>query len=453
MSRTAVALCVLLLLAVEPIHAGSVVVTEVMANPNEAQGGQKAGEFVELFNPGDEPVDLKGWQIADRDAKDVLVPFVATDSAELAPHSFAVILDPDYDNQYAIPDGTLRLKPTNASIGNGLSTTDPIRLFDANGTLQDTFTPPTAARSGVSFERINIWAADAPENWQLSTDATGTTIGRETSPPKPKPSAQPQPPAAGIVVVNEIMFRPKTDAPEWVELHNGGDVPVLMQGWTISDARNLPVEIPSAVFPAKAYILLTRSADELRTAHPNLPLDTVVLEIALPTLNDTGDTVAVNAGDSTSIDTMTYGSLDVTPGQSLERREPGDDSARLDNWRLSVSQAGSTPGLENSVRHDTGERPVLDASPNPFDPSHGALAIRYEAPISSTVTLRIFNSAGVLVRVLASESPYSGRQSMEWNGKNDAGESVPTGIYIIQLLAVSENRPRAAALAIVVSEP
>ncbi|GIX07762.1 MAG: hypothetical protein KatS3mg115_2165 [Candidatus Poribacteria bacterium] len=71
-------------------------ITEVMANPTAAQGGQKGGEFVELFNLGEEPVDLAGWKIADRDAEDLLLPFFEGDPTVLAPQAFAVVLDPDF---------------------------------------------------------------------------------------------------------------------------------------------------------------------------------------------------------------------------------------------------------------------------------------------------------------------------------------------------------------------
>jgi hypothetical protein len=429
-------------------------ITEVLSNPTEAQGGQKAGEFVEVFNAGDTPVDLKGWSVADRDARDALLPFRANGSTLLPPRSFGLILDADYKDGFDIPPETTLFKPENAAIGNGLSTTDVVRLLDGSGTLVDTFTPPSAARSGVSFERVNVDAPDSPENWQHSTDLSGATPGRPSSPPRDRP---PPPPAAdvrtGVVVINEVLFRPKPDAPEWVEVFNRADVPVAANGWTLSDARDKPVEIPHGVVPAQGYAILTPNAEDFRTAHPETPPETVVLEASLPILNDDGDTLTLRAADGTVLDRIEYTQTGAEPGQSLERRDPAQDSARLANWVRSVHLQGSTPGAENSVRHDPGPRSLLEASPNPFDPQAGPVRLRFEAPLSARVTLRVFDSAGRLVRVLLDDAPHGGRQTVEWDGKGEDTVIVRAGVYIAQLLAVGDGRPRAAAVAIVVGEP
>ena len=47
--------------AAEIVTSYSIVITEVMAAPKSAS----TGEFVELYNAGDEPVDLKGWILGD----------------------------------------------------------------------------------------------------------------------------------------------------------------------------------------------------------------------------------------------------------------------------------------------------------------------------------------------------------------------------------------------------
>lgn len=425
-----------------------------MANPNESQGGQRAGEYIELYNASGDLVDLTGWAIADRDAKDLLLPFEAEGSLFLEPGAFALVLDPDFKNEYTLPPETIRLKPANSAIGNGLSTTDPIRLFNAEGLLVDTFTPPTSARSGISFERVDPRKSDEPENWQFCTDPSGGTPGRPNSPPPlKKPSNTAQLNLKGLIVINEVLFRPGSDAPEWVELYNRLDEPVRMQGWKISDARSAPIVIPEGVLPPQGYVILTRNAEDLRNTSPQLPEGTFILELTLPTLNDDGDTVTLYAPDGTPLDQVTYGKLDAEPGQSLERRFPEAPSERAENWFLSVSPTGSTPGAENSVRQETREHPLLDASPNPFDPKQGPTHLRYEAPLTAKVTLRIFNSAGMLVRVLKDNDPHGGRQTASWDGQDDKGEKLPPGIYIAQLLTVADGKARAAAVAVVIAEP
>lgn len=73
--------------------------------------------------------------------------------------------------------------------------------------------------------------------------------------------------------------------------------------------------------------------------------------------------------------------------------------------------------------------------PNPFNPS---TTIRFGVPAHVTegaaVQVRIYNTLGELVRTLVDEKMFPGQYAVEWNGKNDRGETVATGIYIYQLV-------------------
>jgi hypothetical protein len=76
--------------------------------------------------------------------------------------------------------------------------------------------------------------------------------------------------------------------------------------------------------------------------------------------------------------------------------------------------------------------------PNPFNPS---TAISYEVPEQSNVSVSIYNIAGVLVRTLSSHSQYAaGKYSRRWNGTNDEGTSVASGIYLVRMSAESFAR-------------
>jgi hypothetical protein len=74
--------------------------------------------------------------------------------------------------------------------------------------------------------------------------------------------------------------------------------------------------------------------------------------------------------------------------------------------------------------------------PNPFNPS---TTIRFGVPANvaegAAVQVRIYNTLGELVRTLVNEKLFPGQYAVEWNGKNDRGETVATGIYIYQLVA------------------
>ncbi|MBN2009889.1 T9SS type A sorting domain-containing protein [candidate division KSB1 bacterium] len=70
--------------------------------------------------------------------------------------------------------------------------------------------------------------------------------------------------------------------------------------------------------------------------------------------------------------------------------------------------------------------------PNPFNPT---TFIRFDLPASSFVSLNIFNMQGQLVRKLVNETKAPDTYTIQWNGLNEAGERVPSGIYIYTLNA------------------
>jgi hypothetical protein len=74
--------------------------------------------------------------------------------------------------------------------------------------------------------------------------------------------------------------------------------------------------------------------------------------------------------------------------------------------------------------------------PNPFNPSTN---IRFDIPERLSdgvrVQLRIYNVLGEIVRTLVDETRFAGRHVAQWDGRDERGEVVATGIYIYQFVA------------------
>jgi len=70
--------------------------------------------------------------------------------------------------------------------------------------------------------------------------------------------------------------------------------------------------------------------------------------------------------------------------------------------------------------------------PNPFNPS---TTITYSVPKTSRVELSIYNMAGQKVRTLVNSTQAASFYKVVWNGKNDSGQSVASGMYFYKLVA------------------
>ncbi len=73
---------------------------------------------------------------------------------------------------------------------------------------------------------------------------------------------------------------------------------------------------------------------------------------------------------------------------------------------------------------------LLQNYPNPFNLQ---TTIRYELPVRAKITLIIYDVLGRKIRTLVKENQSAGNHAMIWDGKNDLGNQVSTGIYFYQL--------------------
>ncbi|MCG3118128.1 MAG: hypothetical protein ALAOOOJD_00267 [bacterium] len=104
---------------------------------------------------------------------------------------------------------------------------------------------------------------------------------------------------------------------------------------------------------------------------------------------------------------------------------------------------GSLPGPGNLPKTAGDEEVASEQSPvtsyelaqnypNPFNPT---TTINFALPEAGEVTLAIYNIYGQLVRQLVAGQMTAGRHSVMWNGKNERGQQVASGMYLYVLKA------------------
>jgi hypothetical protein len=70
--------------------------------------------------------------------------------------------------------------------------------------------------------------------------------------------------------------------------------------------------------------------------------------------------------------------------------------------------------------------------PNPFNPT---TVIEYALPKPSQVKIQIYNILGQRVRNLIDQRQEPGYQTIHWDGKDDSGNEVSSGIYFYRIVA------------------
>lgn len=90
--------------------------------------------------------------------------------------------------------------------------------------------------------------------------------------------------------------------------------------------------------------------------------------------------------------------------------------------------------IENQSPEIPGNFSLAQNYPNPFNPS---TSIAFQIGESGLVALEIFDASGRLVKTLVNENRAAGNYTERWDGRNNIGQQVSSGIYFYQINAGS----------------
>lgn len=96
---------------------------------------------------------------------------------------------------------------------------------------------------------------------------------------------------------------------------------------------------------------------------------------------------------------------------------------------------GTDKGVPSGVDHKGGvlrDFSLAQNYPNPFNPE---TSIRFNLPINSKVDLYIYNAVGQRIRTLVSTRMSAGTHAAIWDGLNDLGQKVASGVYFYSIKA------------------
>jgi len=173
------------------------------------------------------------------------------------------------------------------------------------------------------------------------------------------------------------------------------------------------------------------------------------------------------SGDSHTGIGVLYGGCTSTPGQILTINYFGQGLSSFcsgyDIVASPVAEAGANPGLfaydcgsnELAISGSgvmvnpnvacacdpatgIGDTPLVSTTelrqnyPNPFNPT---TTIAFTLEQSSRVSLQVFGASGRVVRDLAAEALGPGDHQRQWDGRDNAGRPVASGVYFYRLVA------------------
>ena len=365
----------------------ALMITEVMANAKT----ESTGEFVEIYNGGTAAVDLSGLILTDGDEVDTLQAFDGGDT-EVAAGAYAVIVDPDYDGFYSIDPGVIVLTTNDTEVGNGLTTSDEVTLYESDGsTLIASFSHPSDPGDGISSELYNSDNGDAAGNWRDSVCVDGHSAGAEDCFPESGDPAD--------LILTEVMAHPDSlydSTGEYVEVYNPTTTEIDLSGLVISDGDSSDTlgafqSGSTLLGPSEHALIIDPNYDYAY----DLPNDTIIVTTSDSTIGNglsRANPVTLYESDGTSIiDSYTAPSTNPDRAESVEREDYTDKSSA---WVLAGDVCSSTasPGRLNAAAGGVcGQLQITEVCANADDEDTGEFIEIYNNG-SDTVDL-----AGLLI--------------------------------------------------------
>ncbi len=171
------------------------------------------------------------------------------------------------------------------------------------------------------------------------------------------------------IVVNEIMFAPSSNEPEWIELYNRSNKIIEIKNYLVADAADtIQINDKSFLLNPSSYLIIAKDS----SIHSFYKIESTIFISNFPSLNNSSDKIIVLDSLERVIDSLSYSSKwGGANGKSLERISTEIISTDSSNWKTSLSKESGSPGRVNSVTQKDNDVELNKIIFNPGQPVFG----------------------------------------------------------------------------------
>lgn len=258
-------------------------------------------------------------------------------------------------------------------------------------------------------------------------------------------------PEKGELIINEVLFDPRTGDPKFVEVKNTTEKYLNLENLALANINSAGVPDQIRIFgnrgmvlEPKGYLAITTATQALKLAYPKSIQGNFLQIPTLPSYPIAGGTVALLLSSGEIAETFKYDRKLHHPlvrdpkGVSLERISDQSPASLSSNWQsASGNEDYATPGRKNSQALDIEfEAEIIQIDPEVFDPEgssgSGFTSIRYQMDMAGWVgTFKIYSSGGQLIETLAQNQILGTNGMFTWRGTDSTGMQVRAGYYVL----------------------
>jgi hypothetical protein len=253
------------------------------------------------------------------------------------------------------------------------------------------------------------------------------------------------------VVINEVLFNPKPDGADYIELYNRSDKIVDLKdcyianrapNGTTSSIRQLSTE-NRLLFPQE-YLVVTEDVAAVQKQYLAKDPAAFIAITAMPSYPDDKGTIVLLNTQGNILDEVSYDAhwhfklIANDEGVALERINYNTPTQDANNWHSAAATAGyGTPGYQNSqFKNNSSSTATIAIEPAIFSPDNDGFddvaTISYRFPQQGYVcNISIFDASGRPVRYLARNALCGLNGSFRWDGLDEKNGRLPIGVYVV----------------------
>ncbi|NNE43880.1 MAG: hypothetical protein HKN12_06710 [Gemmatimonadetes bacterium] len=225
--------------------------------------------------------------------------------------------------------------------------------------------------------------------------------------------------------------------PNWADSSIRADVDV----WSYTEFNGTTPCSTFSATPNPAYTCRSTLGADAQTVYPGMVVS-VIIGTQDP-FNPWIDTEATVYFQSISAETKTM-DRPTGVGHTVFNFLPGANLAKQRIRDVIAAGPGSTVSAPESSGSRSAASGLLPPLPNPF---RASTQIRFRVPRESAVRLTVHDPAGRRVATLIDGRRSAGEHGALWDGRDDAGRAVASGIYFLRLASPEARETRKVVLA------
>ncbi|HXH99911.1 MAG TPA: lamin tail domain-containing protein, partial [Sphingobacteriaceae bacterium] len=254
----------------------------------------------------------------------------------------------------------------------------------------------------------------------------------------------------GDILINEILFNPRKNGADFVEIYNNSANNFDLKDLAIATYKDSltsikPLSLLTQLIKSGEYLVLTTDPDNIKKEYVIEKPDAFLKMQSMPAFNDDAGVIVllshgIRIDELIYTDKMHYKLIKDPEGVSLERSSFSKATNEPDNFRSATASAGyATPGYKNSqfIEEVISEEEVFLSSKTFSPDSDGfedVLTLNYKFNEPGWIAnVTIYNDKGVLIKKLTKNHSLAANGTIYWDGLNEFNEKPPVGIYVLYM--------------------